>query len=113
MTSEQQPEVSPTMQHALDELKGIVERRYPEATFHVAQGQDEPDSIHLIAAANFDDPDEVVDLVIDRVLELQLDQGLPVHVIPIRPLPRVLEDQASQRKQPRPRIDWGAATRQP
>ena len=29
-------------------------------------------------------PDDVMDLVADRLLELQVDQGLPVHVVPLR-----------------------------
>jgi hypothetical protein len=31
-----------------------------------------------------DDPDEVVDLVIERVLSLTIDEGVPVHVPPVR-----------------------------
>jgi len=36
------------------------------------------------ATVDVDDPDEVVDLVIDRMLALQIDVGLSVHLIPIR-----------------------------
>jgi hypothetical protein len=28
--------------------------------------------------------------VIDRVMELQVEEGLPIHVIPLRPIARVL-----------------------
>ncbi len=113
MTTENQRDLSSQMQSAVNELRQTVKERYPEATFRIYRGQDEPEAVHLIATVDIDDPDEVVDLVIERVLEFQLDKGLPVHVIPIRPLARVLEDQASQRHRARPRIDWGAAIPNP
>ena len=44
---------------------------------------------HITTTVDLDDPDEVVDLVIERMLELQIDEGLPVYVIPIRTAERV------------------------
>ena len=113
MTTEQRSELSPPMRTAVDELRNTVQSRYPNATFRVARAQDDPGSVHLVATVDIDDPDDVVDLVIDQVLEYQLEQGLPVHVIPVRPLTRVLEEQASGKPRARPRIDWGAAVRHP
>lgn len=113
MTTEHQGDLSPQMQSAVDELRDTVQGRYPDARFRITRGQDDPDSVHLVATVDVDDPDEVVDLVIDRVLEFQLDRGLPVHVIPIRPLARVLENQASHKHRQRPKIDWDAAVRHP
>jgi hypothetical protein len=69
---------------AVDELEALIRSRYPSATFTVGPATDEPDAVHIIATVDLDDPDEVVDLVIDRMLELQIDEGLPVYVIPIR-----------------------------
>ena len=74
---------------ALDELRNTIRARYPEATFEVARGDDEPSHVHLWTMVDLDDPDEVVDLVNDRVLELQLEDGLPVFVIPVRGPARV------------------------
>jgi hypothetical protein len=37
------------------------------------------------------DTSEVVEAVLDRVLRLQIDEKLPIHVVPIRPHARVLE----------------------
>ncbi len=113
MTTEDQNNLSAQMQTAIDKLRTAVHRQYPNATFRVARAQDDPDSVHLVATVDIDDPDEVVDLVIDRVLDYQLEQGLPVHVIPVRPLTRVLEEQTSQKPMVRPRIDWAAAVRHP
>lgn len=80
------------MQHALDSLKALVRERYPEATFEVVASPDDPESVDLITTVDLEDPDEVVDLVIDQVLHFQLEECLPVHVIPVRPLARVLEE---------------------
>ena len=76
-------------QAASVELQRIIAERYPEATFELAQAPDDPHSIHLIATVDVDDPDEVGDLVIDRVVEMQAEEGIPIHVIPIRPPARV------------------------
>ncbi|MGI8967593.1 MAG: hypothetical protein ACR2GA_00610 [Chloroflexota bacterium] len=62
----------------------MVSRAYPEASFAISPGEDDPKITHSNAMVNIDDPDEVVDLVIDRMLALQIDEGTPVHPIPIR-----------------------------
>lgn len=100
--------LDPRMEQVLAELKDMVRRRYPAATFEVAPGQDEADAVHLIATVDVEDPDEVLDVVIDRVLELQIEEGLPVHLIPTRPLEREVQALRSTRRPARPRIDWGA-----
>jgi hypothetical protein len=55
----------------------------------VEPGIDDPETTHIVATVDLDDPDEAVDLVIDRMLELQLDGGIPVYVLPIRTPERV------------------------
>ncbi len=80
----------PAMQAALHELRRTIQTRYPKATFRLTAAQDQAEAVHLIATVDIEDPDEVVDLVIDRVLEFQLDLGLPIHVIPRRAHSRVL-----------------------
>jgi hypothetical protein len=72
------------MQKALNEMEGIIGQRYPTATFEVSRGEDDPEAVHLTATVDLDDPDQVLDLVITRVMELQADEGLPLHVIPVR-----------------------------
>jgi hypothetical protein len=79
----------PTVQRALEELKTLILQRYPQAQFRVSRGQDDPAAIHLIATVDVDDTDEVADLVIDREMALQIDEGLPIFVIPIQPIERV------------------------
>lgn len=68
---------------ALDELRRVIATRFPDATFVVEEG-DDPTGIYLVATVDTDDPDEVTDLTVDRVMELQVDRGLPIFVIPLR-----------------------------
>lgn len=70
---------------ALAELRQIILQKYPEATFEVKRGIDEPDSFELWATVDIEDGNDVIDLVLDRVLDMQLEDGLPIHVIPLRP----------------------------
>jgi hypothetical protein len=83
------PTDDPCVRAAVAELKELIRRHYPTATFTVGPGEDEPGLVHLMATVDVDDPDEVVDLVIERMLELQLDEGVPVYVIPVRTPERV------------------------
>jgi hypothetical protein len=95
MNQERRDEIgrlAPRVHGALDELRGMISQRHPTATFEVGRGHDEPENIHLTAIVDLDDPDEVLDLVRERLLELQVEERVPVHVIPIRTPERVLAD---------------------
>lgn len=91
MSTEKFSETDPRIRSALDELREIIEQRYPTAVFEVSRGED-PEGIYLDAIVDVEDTDEVFDLVVDRLLEMQIDEGLPVYVIPIRPVERVLAE---------------------
>jgi hypothetical protein len=86
MTAEQVEFEDPRVEPALEELRALIRRRYPKATFAVTRAHDDPTMVHLNATVDIEDLDDLVDLVIERELELQVDQGLPVHVIPTRPV---------------------------
>jgi hypothetical protein len=73
----------PRLRNAVAELQTMIARSYPGTVFEIEHG-DEGEGIILTATVDLDDPDEVVDLVIGRVLDLQLEEGLPLHVVPIR-----------------------------
>lgn len=77
------------LHEAASELRDLILRRYPSATFEVAR-EDDPEGLYLTPVVDVEDVEEVFDLVVDRLLELQIDQGLPLYVVPIRPLERVL-----------------------
>ena len=83
-------EMSPQMKGAIKELEEAIGRRYPSASFQVCRGIDDPESIHLVTTVDVEDTDAVLDVVIDRVMDLQIEEGLPVHVIPVRPIERVM-----------------------
>lgn len=97
-----------SMQGAIDELKALIQERYPQASFSLSRSAEEPSTLHLNTTVDVDDPDEILDVVMDRVLSLQDDAGLPVHVIPLRPIERVIQDVRTQ-AQSRPLLQRGHA----
>ena len=107
MNKEQPLRLDDRTQRAVDELQGVITQKYPTATFELARAADDPESIHLTTIVDVDDPDEVSELVIDREVELQVEEGIPLHVIPIRTPERVVAEmqaQASQTRHPRRRV---------
>jgi hypothetical protein len=89
MSEEIQISITPRAQAALDELQAMIAGRYPEATFEVHKGYD-PAGIYLLATVDIEDIDEVVDVYADRMLEMQVEEGLPVYVVPLQPIARSL-----------------------
>ncbi len=81
----------PRVRSALDELKKMITQRYPEATFEVSEG-DDPHGIYLTVTVDVEDSTEVMGVVVDRMVDMQVEQGLPVYVVIVRPLERVLEE---------------------
>jgi len=91
---------APQVEAGLAELRQIITARYPEASFAVESGG-EPEGIWLLATVDVDDRGEVFDLVMDRVLQMQFEEGLPLHVLPLRTPERnaaVLREQAAERR---------------
>lgn len=74
---------------AVAELEGLIRTRYPSTEFRIRQGVDDPETTYLVATVDVDDPDEVLDLVLDRLIQLQVDEGLPISVLPIHTPERV------------------------
>ena len=79
---------TPRMQAAIGELQRLIQLHYPEATFQVEPG-DDPMGMYVLATVDVEDTDAVVEVYIDRLLELQIDEGSAVYVVPVRPLARV------------------------
>ena len=75
--------MSPRMVEAVAELKALILDQYPEATFDIGQGED-PEGVYLTAIVDVDDRGEVIDLFLDRLVDLQVDEGLPLFVVPVR-----------------------------
>ena len=90
MSAQPASEMDARIRDALTELQEMIQQKYPTATFEVSRG-DDPEGIYLTPTVDVEDVGEVFDVVVDRLLEMQVEEGLPVYVIPVRPLARVLE----------------------
>ena len=91
MRQERPLPLPPAMEKAVNELKGAISERFPQASFVVEEGFD-PKGIYLVTTVDIADTDEVIDAVGDRLLELQVDEGLPIYVTPLRPIQRVVAE---------------------
>lgn len=72
----------PRMVAAIEELTGLIRAEHPTAEFSAEYDEDEC-SVFVIATVDVDDTDEVMDLFLDRILTLQEEEGLRLHVIPV------------------------------
>lgn len=88
MIDESVTATDPRMQFAIVDLQDLIRQHYPDVTFSVGPIGDTP-GIWITAMVDLEDPDEVVDLVIDRVVEMQESDGLPLHVLPHRTPERI------------------------
>jgi len=84
------PDSDTRTQLALSELQQLIRQRWPRVSFEITHG-DDPKGVYLDTIVDVDDPDEVMDLVVDRLLSLQVDEGLSVHVVPLRGLSRAIQ----------------------
>src|SRR5215212_9705763 len=81
--------LEPRMKAAVAEMKDRVLSHFPTATFRLDRSDEDPTIVHLVTIVDIDDPDEVTDLVIDRMGELLINEDLPLFVIPIHTPERV------------------------
>lgn len=81
----------PRIAVAIGDLQTRISRAYPAATFAVTVGED-PEGVYLTPSVDVPDTTDVFDVIVERLLHYQIDEALPVYVIPVRPLERVLED---------------------
>ena len=98
MTQVNKIHLTPRMQEAIDELKRLIAARFSQASFVVEEGFD-PEGVYLVTTVDIADTDDVIAVVGDRLVEMQVEEGLPVYVTPLRPLERVV---AELRKQEAP-----------
>ena len=91
MKQERPIPLTPAMEQAVNELQGIISERFPQASFVVEEGFD-PKGVYLVTTVDIADTDEVIDVVGDRLVELQVDEGLPIYVTPLRPIQRVIAE---------------------
>lgn len=98
MSREHEEQFDPRTQQAIEEIRGLISERYPGTHFRLARGDDEPTNIHLITTVDLDDPGEVSDLVSERLVELQVDERIPLYVIPIRTPERIVKELQAERR---------------
>jgi len=65
----------------------MILQRYPDATFEVGLGPD-PEYLYLTAVVDTDDGD-VFDLIAERLVEMDVEEDLPILVMPVRPAERL------------------------
>jgi hypothetical protein len=85
MTKKAAPALSEKMKQAIAELQGLILQRYPDATFRITSSPEDRNVVLLEPTVDVDDRDEVMDVIIDRLLELTTEEGLPLLVVPVRP----------------------------
>ena len=71
--------ITPRAQAALDELQAMIAARYPEATFSTYTWYDIA-GIYLDATVDVEDTEEVFEVFRDRLLDIQVEDGIPVYV---------------------------------
>jgi hypothetical protein len=92
-------ENDPRIQAAVIELKDLILRHYPAAIFTTARGED-PDGIYLTPIVDVEDLDEVAEVFTSRLVDMQVEEGLPVYVVPEWPIARVQEYLRQKATQP-------------
>ena len=70
------------MQHAIAEVEARIRAVYPEATFRLVEGED-PKGLYLDAYTDAADAFAVLDLVSDWLVDLSVDAGVHLHVVPL------------------------------
>lgn len=71
-----------TMQHAITEVQARITAVYPEAIFRLVEGED-PVGLYLDAYTDAEDAFAVLDLVSDWLVDLSVNTGVHLHVIPL------------------------------
>lgn len=87
--------MSELTQRATRQLQETISSQYPTTIYELVRSPDDPAALHLLAAADVDDPDEVGDLVVERVVTLQVAEGIPLHLIPLRSHKRIADARAA------------------
>jgi hypothetical protein len=87
MNGEQRATFGPRWEQALDEIQVLIRDRYPTARFNITEGED-PSGLYLVATVDVEDMGEVVEVFLDRLVDFQVDDELPVYVLLARPRER-------------------------
>lgn len=75
----------PRILAAVEELKRLVLKRYPGAEFDVFSSTN-VNGVYMRIFVDIDDPGDVNEAILDRVVEMQIDEGLPIYPVAVRPI---------------------------
>ncbi len=95
MTFESDYLSDPRIQAAVGELQDLIRSHFPETTFTVGvldDPMDDPEGVYMRAIVDIDDTDEVIDVFMDRLVDMQVDEGLPIYVVAVRTPERIAAD---------------------
>lgn len=101
MDDNERPEIqiriTPRARAAIEELQSTIAAHFPQATFATDPGYD-PAGIYLEVTVDIDDTDEVYDVVSDRLLDIQVEESIPLYLTVQRPIERVLAEFRTRRE---------------
>ena len=95
MTFESDYRSDPRIQAAVAELQELIRSRFPEATFTVGimdDPMDDTQGVYMRAIVDVDDVDDVTEVFIDRLIDMQVDEGMPIYVVSVHPPERIAAD---------------------
>jgi hypothetical protein len=91
----------PRLLEASAELETLIRKAYPDASFS-RLWLDDPEGMHLQVVVPVEDPEGVFNLVCERLLHFQIEEGLPLYLVPLRPVGEVLKQLHSKSSTLRP-----------
>lgn len=89
--------LEPRMQAAIAELQRLILEKYPDTTIDVGEA-DEHGVVFVRAVVDVDDTDQVTAIFIDRMVDLLVDDGLAIYIIPVRTPAREAAERQRQRE---------------
>lgn len=95
MTAEHNHSTDSKMQVAVTELQELIRSHYPSTTFTVGEA-DDPEGVYMRAIVDVDDTDDVIAVFLDRLVDLQVKNELPIYVVPVRTPERIAAFQQRQ-----------------
>ena len=75
----------------------MIRQRFSDAQFRTGRDTDDSSVVQLIVTVDVEDTEVVLDVVIDRMMEMQIEEGLPIFVVPLRPVERSWEIYRAER----------------
>lgn len=77
--------LAPKIKTAIGELKGLIVGSYPTAKFRFTYTLDDSLGVHLVPIVDVEDEEEIYDAYGDKLLDIQIEQRLPIYVFPEKP----------------------------